>query len=51
MCGGREDCREIIFWAKYPEEPALDTAERVEALNAMLAGFGAKGRIPEEGDV
>jgi hypothetical protein len=47
----RKDGREIILCAKYPEEPALDTAERVGAMNAMLARFGAQWRIPEERDV
>ncbi len=34
------DWRDVIYWAEYPEDAALDTPEKVEAIQKLLEWAG-----------
>lgn len=43
----KKDYRDIIFWAEYPEESKLDTAEKIASFNKMRGKLGANWQIPK----
>jgi len=46
----KRDCRDVLFWAEYPQESRLDTPEKVASFNEMCRKFGASVRVPTPGE-